>query len=216
MSQHTRREFGRLVAGTGLTGITLAGCLGTDGDAGDGAATPASSEGTTATPADSDGTVTPTENATPTDSGETNADGNATDSGEVGTTVFPNHETTGLRVQAPDGDPLGSLQVAIAETAEEWTTGLSETDSLPSGWGMLFVSDSVEDHTFWMLGMDFGIDIVFADAEQTITGIHHAPEPGPGEDGTDQQYPGRGQYVLETPYRWTDRHGVTEGDRLQW
>jgi uncharacterized membrane protein (UPF0127 family) len=156
------------------------------------------------------------ENATPTDSGETDADGNATDSGGVATTVFPNHETTDLSVQTPDGDRLGSLQVAIAETAEEWTTGLSETETLPEGWGMLFVSDSVEDHNFWMLDMDFGIDIVFADAEQTITGIHHAPEPGPGEDGTDQQYPGRGQYVLEASYRWTDRHDVTEGDRLQW
>ncbi|WP_436935084.1 DUF192 domain-containing protein [Halovenus marina] len=175
------------------------------------------------TPTDSDergdGTTPstePGENATPTDSGETDADGNATDSGGVATPSFPDHETTDLRVQTPDGDRLGSLQVAIAETVEEWTTGLSETDSLPSGWGMLFVSDSVEDHTFWMLDMDFGIDIVFADAEQTITGIHHAPEPGPGEDGTDQQYPGRGQYVLETPYRWTDHHDVTEGDRIEF
>jgi uncharacterized membrane protein (UPF0127 family) len=79
---------------------------------------------------------------------------------------------------------------------------------------MLFVTDSVEDHTFWMKGMNFGIDIIFVDAEKTITDIYHAPEPGPDEDGTDQRYPGRGQYVLETTYRWTERHTVSEGDRL--
>ncbi|ADD05024.1 DUF192 family protein [Natrialba magadii ATCC 43099] len=62
-------------------------------------------------------------------------------------------------------------------------------------------------------GLD-GIDTIYADDEGTITGIHHAPEPGPDEDGADHEYPGRGLYVLEVVYGWTDEHDVSEGDVL--
>jgi uncharacterized membrane protein (UPF0127 family) len=62
--------------------------------------------------------------------------------------------------------------------------------------------------------MDFGLDIVYADADGTITTISHAPAPGPNEDGSEQEYPGNGQYVLEVNYEWTTRHGVEEGDVL--
>jgi len=62
--------------------------------------------------------------------------------------------------------------------------------------------------------MDFGIDIVYADADGTITSIHHAPAPGPGEDGSEQEYPGRGQYVFEVNYEWTAENNVAVGDRL--
>jgi uncharacterized membrane protein (UPF0127 family) len=65
-----------------------------------------------------------------------------------------------------------------------------------------------------MREMDFGIDIVFADADGVITEIHHAPAPGPGEDGTDQTYGGRGKYVLEVTYRWTEERGVSTDDVL--
>lgn len=81
---------------------------------------------------------------------------------------------------------------------------------------MLFVYDEVDDRTFVMRDMDFGIDIVYADDEGTITRIHHAPEPGPDEDGSNQPYPGRGQYVLEVVLDWTTERGVTEGDLLDF
>jgi uncharacterized membrane protein (UPF0127 family) len=80
---------------------------------------------------------------------------------------------------------------------------------------MLFIfPEPRESLTFVMREMDFGIDIVYADGEGTIVEIHNAPEPGPNEDGNEQQYPGSGQYVLEVPYEWSDRHGVTVGDVL--
>lgn len=81
---------------------------------------------------------------------------------------------------------------------------------------MLFTYDSVADRTFVMREMDFGIDIIYADADGTITEIHHAPEPEPDEDGTDQRYPGRGQYILEVGYEWTAERNVNEGDRLEF
>jgi hypothetical protein len=132
------------------------------------------------------------------------------------TTVFPGYETTDVTVETPDGTELGSVTTAIADTGALRVTGLSDTDSLPEDRGMLFVFDSVGDQTFVMREMDFGLDIVYADAEGVITRIHHAPEPGPGEDGEEQHYPGRGQYVLEVNYEWTTERGVEAGDVLDF
>lgn len=109
---------------------------------------------------------------------------------------------------------LCSVRAAVADTYAKKYTGLSKTESLPADRGMWFVYDQPGDHTYVMRGMSFGIDIVYVDADGTITEIHHAPEPAPGEDGSAQRYPGHGQYVLEVNYNWTVRHDVTEGDRV--
>lgn len=128
--------------------------------------------------------------------------------------IHSRYETATVRVETPDGERLGTVTAAVADTPELRYTGLSDTDSLPDERGMLFVFDAVEDHTFVMREMDFGIDIVYADSDGTITTIHHAPAPGPNEKGSEQHYPGRGQYVLEVPLDWTSAHGVGVGDVL--
>lgn len=128
--------------------------------------------------------------------------------------IHPSYETTRVRVETPDGQRLGAVTAAIADTPDLRYTGLSDTESLPEDRGMLFVYDTVTDHTFVMRRMDFGLDIVYADGDGAITTIHHAPAPGPNEDGNDQEYPGRGQYVLELNRGWTTERGVTVGDLL--
>ncbi|MEF8881785.1 MAG: DUF192 domain-containing protein [Halapricum sp.] len=128
--------------------------------------------------------------------------------------VHPGYETATVQAVRASGEPLGSVTAAIADTSGTRYRGLSDTEQLPPDRGMLFVYESVADRVFVMREMDFGIDIVYADAEGTITSIHHAPAPGPDEDGDDQRYPGRGQYVLEVNYGWTTDHGVREGDDL--
>ncbi|WP_290810116.1 DUF192 domain-containing protein [Halovivax sp.] len=142
------------------------------------------------------------------DSESTDANGDAD--------VHDDYETTEVTVTDPDGDELGSVTAAIVDTPDLRYLGLSDTESLPEDRGMLFVYEDVDDRTFVMREMDFGIDIVYADADGVITEIHHAPEPGPDEDGEDQRYPGRGQYVLEVGYEWTADRGVAEGDRLEF
>ena len=130
--------------------------------------------------------------------------------------IHPGYETTEVRVTTPDGDRLGSVTAAVADTPDLRYTGLSDTESLPEDRGMLFVYDAVGEHTYVMRRMDFGLDIVYADDEGVITTIHHAPAPGPDEDGEDQRYPGRGQYVLEVNYEWTTERGVETGDVLRF
>ena len=153
--------------------------------------------------ADEEPTATPAETATPTPTPDSTRP-----------PAHEGYEETAVRAVSADGETLGSATAAIADTGELRYLGLSDTESLPEGRGMLFVYDSVADRTFVMRRMDFGIDIVYADDDGTITAIHHAPAPGPDEDGNAQRYPGRGRYVLEVPYEWTLRHGVEAGDRL--
>ncbi|QCC50834.1 DUF192 domain-containing protein [Halapricum salinum] len=132
------------------------------------------------------------------------------------TPIHADYETTTVRAVSAAGESLGSVTAAIADTRSLRGTGLSDTERLPPDRGMLFVYGTVSDHVYVMRRMDFGIDIVYADSDRRITAIYHAPEPGPGEDGNDQRYPGRGQYVLEVPYEWTTEHGVSEGDSLEF
>ena len=135
------------------------------------------------------------------------------DDGGDNQTIHPGYDTTAVNVES-NGERLGSVTAAIADTGELRYTGLSDTESLPEDRGMLFVFETADSHTFVMREMDFPIDIVYADVDGTITSIHHAPEPGPDEDGNDQEYPGFGQYVLEVNYDWTTDRGIETGDRL--
>ena len=220
MRENTRRRF--LKTGLVVTGAAIAGCTDAGSDADDGTDEPREANGSDT--GNETNAATEQETNDEAASGETDGtaeEENASDSAETKEEsdtepLFPDYETTAVRVERPDGEELGSVTAAIAETSDEWSLGLSDTESLPEDWGMLFVSGSMSDLTFWMKEMDFGLDIVFVDDEKRITGIHHAPAPGPEEDGTDQRYSGRGQYVLEVNYEWTERRGVTEGDVLQF
>lgn len=190
----------------GVLGIGFAGCS----DAvGGGADEDRETDGTPSTP-NEDSTETEETPTTPT---EPENDTTPTESDT--TPVHTEYETTEVRVTT-DGDVLGSVTAAIADTRDLRYTGLSETESLPEDRGMLFVYESEGDRTFVMREMDFGIDIVYADGEGVITRIHHAPAPGPDEEGAEQRYPGYGQYVLEVNYEWTAERGVEEGHVLEF
>ncbi|MEY7848459.1 DUF192 domain-containing protein [Natrarchaeobius sp. A-rgal3] len=150
------------------------------------------------------------------DGGEQSGESPDSPDPECTTDAHEEYGSTEVRVTTPDGEELGAVSAAIADTPERKQLGLSDTESLSEECAMLFVYDEVDDRTFAMPEMSFGIDIVFADDEGVITEIHHAPEPGPDEDGLEQTYPGRGQYVLETVYEWTEERDVEEGDVLQF
>lgn len=210
----------------------VAGCRGddtsTDGGTDDGAGGPntptdgggaATPTGTSASTATATETAASTPIETPTATASPSAAGTPIETGTeagTGTRVFPGYETTEVRATTPDGERLGSVTAAVADTGQLRYTGLSDTESLPEDMGMLFVYDEVGDHTYVMREMDFGLDIVYADDEGEITEIHHAPAPGPNEDGEDQTYPGRGQYVFEVNRGWTTDRGVEVGDVLRF
>ncbi|EMA58622.1 DUF192 domain-containing protein [Halorubrum kocurii] len=195
-----RRRAVLAAIGAASTG-GIAGCGGSASSAGDGSEGGNGSEG-----GDGDGSDG--------DDGETDAGTDALPTDWPAGT-YADYDATTVAVRSPEGEDRGAVRAAIAETREKRILGLSAAPSLPENAGMLFAYPEPRDSlTFIMPEMDFGIDIVYADADRTITRIHNAPEPGPNEDGSEQRYPGSGQYVLEVPYEWTDRRGVEVGDAL--
>ncbi len=124
-----------------------------------------------------------------------------------------NYETATVTIHDSDGTRLATVDVRIADTREKRRIGLMRTDSLDSGSGMLFVHPRDGTYTYHMRNMSFDIDIVFVAADGTITTVHHASAPDPGEDS--ETYTGRGKYVLEVPRGYTNATGIDVGDRVE-
>ncbi len=123
------------------------------------------------------------------------------------------YETATVTVHDSGGARLATVEVRVADTREKRRLGLMRTDSLDSGSGMLFVHPRDGTYTYHMRNMSFDIDIVFADAGGTVTTVHHATAPGPGEES--ETYTGRGKYVLEVPSGYANATGIGAGDRLE-
>ena len=120
------------------------------------------------------------------------------------------YNTTTVTVTDGNGTDLATVEARVADTFEKRYTGLSDTDSLASDEGMLFVHDEEEEHSYVMRKMDFPIDIVFVDANGTIVQITHA-----SVNGENAPYSARTKYVLEVNRGWANRTGVSVGDRVR-
>ncbi|CCQ33955.1 putative ACR protein [Halorhabdus tiamatea SARL4B] len=123
------------------------------------------------------------------------------------------YENATLSIHDENGTELGTVDVRVADTERERYVGLSNTESLAEGEGMLFVHPESGSYAYVMRNMAFPIDIVFAGENGTITTIHHAQLPE-NPDNPQQRYRGQGQYVLEVPYGWTNSTGIHPGDRV--
>lgn len=115
---------------------------------------------------------------------------------------------------AETGRTLATVDVRIAETYEEKYAGLSGTETLRNGTGMLFVYDREESRTYVMRDMNYPLDIVFIGADRRINAIRQAPAPGPNQDGNDIRRSGSAKWILEVPRGWMKSQNVTEGDRI--
>lgn len=110
------------------------------------------------------------------------------------------------------GEALGVVRAEVADSPRERYTGLSETESLSNGSGMLFVYEDEGQRTFVMRRMDFPIDMVFVASNGSITEIYHARTEADQSNLTN--YRAEAQWVLEVPYNWTARQDVTAGDEV--
>lgn len=118
------------------------------------------------------------------------------------------YERTNVTVYGANGEELATVDVRIADTQDKRRVGLSRTDSLANGSGMLFVHPDADTHTYVMRNMDFPLDIIFLDSDGAVTTIHHAPTDG-------DSYDGYGKYVLEVPRGWANETGVTTGTQVE-
>ncbi|QCC51298.1 DUF192 domain-containing protein [Halapricum salinum] len=135
--------------------------------------------------------------------------------GPLGGLLHPlDYDRATVALADENGTELATVDVRIADTERERYVGLSETDSLQAGEGMLFVFPESDRHEFIMRDMSFPLDIVFVAPNGTVTTIQHAPVPSktPGDDL--QRYPGTGKYVLEVPQGYANTTGLGVGDRV--
>jgi len=120
------------------------------------------------------------------------------------------YETTTVSLVDDNGTQLGTVDVRIADTSSKRYVGLSRTDSLSNGSGMLFVHFTESTHSYVMRNMSFPLDIVFIAANGTVTRIHYASVPE-----ADGPYSGYSKYVLEVPRGWTNATGLAVGDTVR-
>lgn len=78
--------------------------------------------------------------------------------------------------------PNGVITIETVDTPESRQQGLSGRESIGDDEGMLFVFEEPgDDHCFWMLDMNFPIDIIWLDEDGAVVDIHEkvAPETYP-------------------------------------
>jgi len=168
--------------------VAFAGCAGL------GATAPDATPTTTVTPDTDVGDAGPTEAAAPV------------------STPGSNYDTATVVLLDANGTELATVDAWVADTFPKRYTGLSDTTALEAGQGMLFVHDREGNHAYVMRDMEFPLDMVFIDADGTITTIHHAPLES---DGDLTRYAGRAKYVLEVPMGYTNETDVDVGDRVR-
>lgn len=119
------------------------------------------------------------------------------------------------------------MELAVDEAAR--VTGLSYRDSFPEangydGGGMLFVFPEPQMLQFWMYECLIDIDVIFLDANGTVTAVHRMPAEPPRRQGeTEQQYRNRlpyyasrlpAQFAIELPAGSIDRLNVQVDQRI--
>jgi len=106
-----------------------------------------------------------------------------------------------------------TVNVFIADTVSLRTKGLSEKNSLPDGYGMLFIFPKEDMYSFWMKDMNFAIDMVWINEEGTVVHIESnvSPETYPNLFVSIQP----ALYVLEVNAGYVRELGLTVGTEVE-
>ncbi|MBU1092129.1 DUF192 domain-containing protein [Patescibacteria group bacterium] len=115
----------------------------------------------------------------------------------------------------PNGKAISLL---FANTADEWSQGLSGRLSLSTDEGMLFIFPQEDFYPFWMPNMNFSIDIIWISEAFKIVDIKKNVPPVVNGQFPIAQYinshPAR--YVLEINAGLANLNHLKVGDKLTW
>lgn len=118
-----------------------------------------------------------------------------------------------LSFQKADGEAVSSISVEIVDTDEERTRGMMGRTKLQQHEGMLFIFDSEEVRSFWMVNTAIPLDIIFVGTDRRIVKIHHYAVPY-SETSLVSEFPA--QFVVEVNAGYCKRNGIQEGDVILW
>jgi uncharacterized membrane protein (UPF0127 family) len=108
------------------------------------------------------------------------------------------------------------VEAEIADTPELRSRGLGYREGLEEGAGMLFNFFEPSNHTFWMKGMRFCLDIIWIEMGEITGAARNAcPEPGVADQDL-ARYPSVGAvtYVLEVDAGTMDANGWEAGTKV--
>ena len=109
------------------------------------------------------------------------------------------------------------LEVEVADDDEKRALGLMHRDSLEEYKGMLFIFPYEGKYAFWMMNMNFSIDIIWIDSEGNVVHIVDNAVPCNRVASTSEctyEPDVHAKYVLEVNGGFAERHGVTIGSRM--
>ncbi len=116
-------------------------------------------------------------------------------------------------IGSSSGQALAKIDVEIADNDMERGFGLMYRRSMGENQGMLFLFDNNEPQSFWMKNTLIPLDILFIGEDFTINTIHKSTKPL-----SEASLPSKenSKYVVEVIGGFTDKHGIKEGDKIQW
>ena len=127
------------------------------------------------------------------------------DTSQVGTPQLPV-----LTIVNSSGERV-PVQVEIADTPEEWQTGLIGRSALAEEAGMLFVFEQEQILAFWMKDTLIPLSIAYIDAEGRIVDIQDMQP----LDETSHPSAEPAQYALEVNQDFFEGRGVVVGDMVE-
>lgn len=105
-----------------------------------------------------------------------------------------------------------TINLQVSDTPATQQLGLSYRPSLPTNAGMLFVFSSPSFYHFWMISMNFPLDMIWLDQNYKVVGIK--------QDATPASYPqtftsnAPASYVIEVNNGFVSQYGIKEGQTL--
>lgn len=112
-----------------------------------------------------------------------------------------------------EADVITTIEVAVADEADERNMGLMDVSDLPADKGMLFIFEEQQPLSFWMANTPLSLDIFFVNESMEIVRIHQNTQSFSDKNLTSGE-PAR--YVIETNAGFSLSHDIQEGMKVDF
>lgn len=108
---------------------------------------------------------------------------------------------------------LAKIDVEVAINPAERQQGLMYRSKMEEDKGMIFIFERDDMQAFWMKNTIIPLDIMFIDSKGVINTIHKNTVPF-----SERSLPSKtkSQFVVEVNGGYCDRHGIKEGDLIEY
>lgn len=107
-----------------------------------------------------------------------------------------------------------NIDTEVADNPAKRSFGLMNREELGEKEGMIFIFNNEQELSFWMKNTLIPLDIIFINEQKEIISIHKNTEP----ENVEKRYNSNGKalYAIEVNGGFTDIHGISEGDKIDF